>query len=740
MSLAGENAAAFSRRHRPIHAPRDGTVDVYHGVSIPDPYRPLEDLNSSQTQQWAASEEARFRLFIGDTYEVEARKVELREIYEYPVEQIPMRYGNRYFSYYHDGKSPHGVFRVHDSPEGEARVLLDPNQWDAQGRISIQATFPSPDGRLVAYLTSEAGSDEGILRIRDVATGQDLADVIPGCRFTAIVWDRDSSAGFHYTYPVAEVPMRHVVKRHEVGKDVANDLLMFEAPGIPSSYALPIHLRNESGGWSRYEAMQVRSGPNKAYGLYISERGSGKPLRCLFDDNKTTLMPLGEVNGKIYAGTSQGTSRFRIVAIDPQHPESEHWQTIVPEHPTDVISHARMHQGRLLLTYNHNLSNRLEVFNLEGKHLCHAPIPPHCEISFQHSNPQDTTLYLSVSSYTEASAKYAYDLNQNTLTLWKASQCKVNLADAVVEQFYATSKDGTQIPMTVIRKPGVKLDGTAATKMRGYGGFGNSLTPGFSLGTYQWVNEGGIQVEAHIRGGGELGWDWYEQARGCNKQKSFDDFIACAEELIRRGYTSPERLAITGGSNGGLLTLASALQHPDLFGSVIAEVPVTDMLRFARHTVGNSWKSDYGDPENSQQDFEAVRRYSPLHNIAEGRKYPPILLTTADHDNRVVPSHAYKFAATFAQKADPGSLCLLNVQKDAGHGMGKSTEKALEELAQQQLFLEKTIGPISQEKYRESLKTQAVKLPDFTRWAGFKIPSSGQRIGSTVPAAVLGGV
>lgn len=706
----------FSKNNPPAPAPKNDTVDVYHGVSVPDPYRPLEDLDAKATSDWTATQNARFSEFVKDVEDKQTLTDHLKDIWEYPRESIPSRYNDVFLSSFYDGKTPQPIVMKRDSLEGEPTVLLDPNKLSEDGTIALSGSSTSPDGKYYAYLTSQSGSDAQTLHIKDIATGKDLPDVIEGCRFTGVSWDRDSSKGFQYTYPANDEKKRFVTKHHTVGEDVSKDKEVFSIEA-EDSHASPFRLRDEKGEWGKFDFMSTRIGTLRADGIYMREKGTDKPFEKLFDDGKSTLDPVAEVDGKIYAVTSLGAPRGRLVSIDPAQPDPKNWETIIPEPEKDVLEWGHIQQGKLMVGYSHDTASKIAIHDVAGEYLHDVPLPPQSIASWGKMNPEDKELLVSVSGFQSPGTKYKYDIDTNEMTEWKKSAAKVDLSDAIVERIHATSRDGTQVPMTVIRGKDTKLDGTAAVKLYGYGGFASGLTPGYSNSVYNWVKEGGVYVQANLRGGDEFGKEWYDGGRLLNKQNTFDDFAACAEKLIEDKYTKPERIAIEGGSNGGLLTLATALQRPELFGAVISSVPVTDMLRFDKHTYGAAWRSDYGHPEKNKEDFDYSMTYSPLHNVKEGGKYPPILVKTADHDDRVVPSHAFKFVATFQEKAAKDSLCLMRVDAKAGHGAGKPTEKVIEELVETHAFLEQALGPISQEKYKASEKAhQHEEAKDRNCW------------------------
>ena len=705
MSPFRKLAIEFNKKSKKPMALKDTkTVDKIHGQDVPDPYRSLEDLDSFMTSVWVKAQNERFASFINDVDGQGNLETQLTNIWGYETESLPARYGGRYFTAYNDGKTSQTVYRVRDSKDHEPRTLIDPNTLSTEGIVALSGVYPSPDGKYVAYLTSKAGSDAQILRIRDVDTGQDLPDVIEDCRFTSVTWDHDSNEGFTYTYPAHDELKRRIVKHHRIGDPIADDEIVFEKKDMPNTSCHTGRIYNENFEPSGYEYAGYVVGTNKANALLIKKPGSDT-YEMLIDDKKTAIGPVAIVNGKLYAETDYDAPQGRVVEIDLDNPKPENWKTIVAPNGKDKLDWAMVHQGQLVVAFAHDTASKISFYTLDGDYKHDMPIPSQSMVSFGKVNKNDRRYNVSINNFQSPPSQYEYDIASNLLTLVKESASKVDLKDdVIVERIEATSKDGTKVPMTVIRRKDVELDGTAATKLYGYGGFNVPLTPGFSFGVYNWVSQGGIYVQANLRGGGEFGADWYDQGRLLNKQNVFDDFIACAEKLIEAKYTTPARLNINGGSNGGLLTLATMLQRPDLFGAVTSHVPVTDMYRFHKFTYGVAWKSDYGDIEGNKVDFNVASKYSPLHNVKGDVSYPPTLVMTGDHDDRVVPSHAYKFVATMNEIANDNSLCLLRVEKDAGHGAGKPKGKMIREMVEEHAFLIKTLGPINQRAYKAQIK------------------------------------
>lgn len=702
--LSGE----FNKVAPPPPAPKDNTVDIYHGTKVADPFRPLEQLDAEPTAQWVAAQNARFQQFIDGSPSLPKVKSFLQRAMDYPKESMPGRYGPKTFFYAKTGLAAQYDYFVRDTADGPARMLINANQMSKDGTVSLSGVYPSPDGKLVAYTVSDAGSDAITMKIRDVESGEDLPDTIPDLRFTGATWDQGSSAGLNYYAPAKDDLRRFISMHHTVGDAAADDQAIF---GIEEedAFAATFFVRDSKALWA-----SVGIGTLPSNGLWVRPEGE-KDFKKIFDHSIASYSPVAEINGKIYMVTDYEAPLRKLVAFDPANPDPKSWETVIPEHPTDPLHWVKRHQDILLVEHGHDTADHLAVYDLAGKHLHDAPTPLQSTLAFARMNRNDQTLLVNIANFQQPGALYNYDFKNNTLDLVKLSTATETLTDCIIERIHAVSKDGTKVPMTVIRHPDTKLDGTAAAKLYGYGGFNVPLNPDYETGIAQWVRAGGIYVQSNLRGGGEFGSEWYDQGRRHNKQNVFDDFAACAEKLIGDKYTTPKRLVIEGGSNGGLLTLATMLQRPELFGAVISDVPVTDMYRFDKHTHGAAWRSDYGDSSASRDDFETASRYSPLHNVKR-KIYPPTLLNTGDHDDRVVPSHAYKFVATMQEKAHPNSVCLLRVETRAGHGAGKPTDKVIQEMADTHAFVERAIGPVNQNDYkaeRALLKASGAK-PSFS--------------------------
>ncbi len=700
-------ATAFNSKAPPPQAPQDDTAYVWHDTIVADPYRPLEYPDHPPTIDWVNKENQRTELFLSGVAERQKIKDELTRIWSYPEDGLPGHYGARYFSFFQDGLAPQPIYQVRNSLDEPARTLIDPNAIAPDGTLALSGAFPSPDGNLVVYFTQVNGEDDQVLHVRDAVTGQDLHDTISGLRFSGAWWDRDNSGGFQYKALAADGSKRIIVKHHRIGTSPAEDTVFFDANvqgANPSSYNLPdgtLDWVSQTIDGSAYNSLWVRT------------MGTGEPFKKIFDA-AAVLDPIAEVDGRVYMYTTHQAPLGKVVAVDLARPESENWQTILPEHPTDRLADSLfVQQGRLFANYRHGNTDQLRTFDLNGNHLRDVPIPPNSTFTLGYIDLRDKELLIKIAGFQQPGADYKYDIESGALTPWRPSTAVETLEGCVVETIEATSEDGTKIPMSVVRDPNTRLDGSAAVELFGYGAASTSLQPAYGPGIVQFVRGGGIFVQAYLRGGGEFGSKWYDQGRLHHKQNTFNDFAACAQELISRNYTSPDRLIALGASSGGLMVLTTREQHPELFGAVIAAVPVADLLRFAKYSNGLFWEQDFGNPEDSVIDFCYARAISPLHTVPLNGELPPLLVSTGDHDQRVVPgAHAYKYVATEQAVAGQSTLTLLRTDTNTGHGAGKPTEKAIAEAADMLAFSVAAIGPLNQDQYKlwRSLKP-AVAMP-----------------------------
>lgn len=709
------------RLERALNPPHDDTTEILHGRSVKDPFRPMENLDSAETAAWAARENKRFDDYMKDTKGTQKAVLDFfkRSKPHGMYESMPEKYGARYFVWRMVNGDVRPCFYVKNVAAygAPATLLLDPLKIDPSGKTKIVDAHVSPDGKTIAYRLSTSGSDKETLRFFDVDTQSDVGPVYTNFR-SAVLWDGDSQ-GFHYMQSDAATKSRSV-RYHKMGTPASDDKDVY-TPTEAETSASYFRVRAENGQKSLYEWLHVHNGltPDKN-ALLVRPSGSAQEFRKIYPLKDFSVSPMAEVNGRIYAFSDKGAPNGTLISFDVNDPAPEKWQTILPEDKSDFLEKVFVWQGKLFATYRHDTGEQLKVFDLKGQYLYDVPVPPLSTFTLGETRTDDPTCLISFNNYQENGNIYKYDSATNQLTLHKKSRTSIDLKDCIVERIYATSKDGTKVPMTVIRDPKTKLDGTAATLLYGYGGFNVAQSPGFNESIAEWVRAGGIYVVANLRGGGEFGKAWYDDGRQKNKQHVFDDFAACAEQLIQSGYTTSARLAIEGGSNGGLLTLATMLQRPELFGAVVSSVPVTDMFRFHIGSFyGYSWKSDYGDP-SIRDDFNTAAKYSPLHNVKKNVKHPPLLIKTDAHDDRVLPWHSYKMAATLQTKEDPSSLTLLKIRTDGGHAAGLTHSQWCEDIALVRAFLVKALGPIDQAEYKAWLaqKTAAKQAPGPKRKFG----------------------
>ncbi len=696
---------------RALEPPHDKTQDVLHGITVKDPFRPLENLTAKETADWVARQNKRTddELAPMKPVEDEVMKFFAGATPKGMRESMPEKYGDKYIVERREEGQKRPSYFIKDVPDygAPAKLLLDPQQIDPSGKTAVKFVSLTGDGKTMAYALSVSGQDKASLHFMDVESGKDIGPVYKDFQTNVnktVKWNHDGS-GFYYC-ATDEATKSSELRYHQMGTPQERDKLVY-APKQAECGGEFYMLSDEKGKPSAYEYVAKYKAINvdetDKVALLVRARGSDDEWREIFPMKEGLLKPVAEIGGRTLMWTNFGAGNGKLVSIDVNDPSPDKWQTVVPESGTDPLRDVFVWQDKIFATYSHNSGQELKVFDLAGKHLHDAPIPPLSTFEIGKVRQDDPVVPIAVGSLQEAPSVYKYNSADNSMTLAKKSLMPVDLKDCIVEQIEATSKDGTKVPLTVVRAKETKLDGTAATLLYGYGGFNISLEPDFSTSIAQWVRSGGIYVKAHLRGGGEFGQDWYDGGRQANKQHVFDDFIAAAECLIDNKYTTNKRLAIEGGSNGGLLTLATILQRPDLFGAVVSAVPVADMFRFHIGSFeGFSWKSDYGDPD-VKADFDVSRKYSPLHNVKKGFKHPPLLIKTDIHDDRVLPWHSLKMAATLQAFEDPSSQTLLKVKTDGGHSAGMTEAQRFADVAAVRAFLVKNLGPIDQNEYKAKL-------------------------------------
>jgi prolyl oligopeptidase len=692
--FAGPLPAADNVKIKYPEARKDSTVvDNYHGTEVKDPYRWLEDDNSAETKAWVAAENAVTHEFLKTIPQHDEIRERLKKLWNYERIGLPHKEGGRWFFQRNSGLQDQAVLYVVDSLDGEPRVLLDPNTMSKDGTVSLGDHQPSENGKLLAYATSGGGSDWTEIRVRDIATGKDRSDHLKWVKFSGLSWAKDGS-GFYYSRYDAPAEGAALTQKnefqklyfHRIGKPQAEDELIYERKDQPQ-WGIGGGL-TEDGAYLILYVTQGTDPNNRVF--YKSLATPDKKIVALLPDADADYGFLGNEGPMFYFVTDLKAPRKRVIAIDTLNPDRKNWKEIIPEsdEPLDEVS---MVGGKFIATYMKDARSRVVMFDSEGKNPKEVELPGIGSVGGFDGKKKDTEVFYAFNSFTNPGAIYRMDLSSGKSTLWRKSAVDFDETKYETTQKFFKSKDGTRVPMFIVRRKDLPMDGSNRTLLYGYGGFQISLNPGFSIARAVWLERGGIYVQVNLRGGGEYGRDWHEAGRLSKKQNVFDDFIGAAETLIKEGYTKPENLAIQGGSNGGLLVGACMTQRPDLFGAALPAVGVMDMLRFQKFTIGWAWENEYGSSADAAQ-FPLLLRYSPYHTLKQGTRYPATLVTTADHDDRVVPAHSFKFAARLQEyQAKDGPPVLIRIDTSAGHGAGTSLSKVIDRVADEWSFLEKEL-------------------------------------------------
>jgi prolyl oligopeptidase len=670
-------------------APRVDQVDDYFGTLVPDPYRWLEDVDSPQTRQWIDAQNALTESVLETVPLRAAIRARLTEVWDYERRGVPERAGELYAYFRNTGLQNQAVLYVTRDLAEPGRVLLDPNTLSPDGTVALSNTSFSVDGTRLAYSVSASGSDWQEWRVRDVASGADLPDIVRWSKFSGASWRQDGS-GFYYSRydePASESKYKdanyfHKVYFHRIGTPQSTDLLVYE--------------RSDRKDWNfaatatedgRYLVIDANRGSAPENAIFVKDLSVDGSIVELIPDGDARYGYLGNDGTTFYFVTTKDAARSRIVALDLRE---RSMREIVPE-TGDRLDSASLFGDRIVASYLRDARAEVMVYSLTGAELSEVALPGlGSVVGFGGKRTVRETFY-AYTSYTEPTTIYRYDIGGGLSTRVFVPQIRMDSSAFESEQVFYHSKDGTRIPMIVTSKKGTPRDGTAPAILYGYGGFDISLTPAFSSAVLVWLELGGIFAVANIRGGGEYGEAWHQAGSKERKQNVFDDFIAAAEYLIGEKWTSPAKLAIQGGSNGGLLVGACMTQRPELFGAVVAAVAVMDMLRFQRFTIGWAWKSDYGSSDDADE-FHTLLAYSPYHNIRPGVSYPATFITTGDHDDRVFPAHSFKFAAALQHAQGGAAPILLEVETKAGHGAGKPTAKLIDEVVDRYAFLAMVLG------------------------------------------------
>ncbi len=659
---------------------KSGHVDEYFGTTVPDPYRWLEDDTSAATAAWVkAQNEVTFGYLSKIPFRQKIRD-RLTAIWNYPRYGSPFREGGAYYYYKNDGLQNQSVLYRQAHPDSAGEVFIDPNTFSEDGTVSLGSLAFSRDGSKLAYGISRSGSDWVDIVVMDAAT-KTVSDTLRWVKFSGISWYGDGFFYSRYDAPADTAKKLstkneyHKVYFHRAGTPQAADELVYEDPTL-SEYLFGVRVTEDQ----RFALLSASRGSSRGNALYYKRLGVPdapfSPILATVDDR---IWAVEHVDGKLILFTNRNAPNGKLILFDPDKPAEADWKTIVPE-KTEVLSGVTSSGGKLFLTYIRDVSHKVFVHDFNGVPEREIVLPVLGTVGGFGGKSDDRELFFTVTSFTSPSTIYRYDVASGDYQVYRKTEIDFDPDAYVTKQVFYASKDGTRIPMFITHRKGMKLDGTNPTLLYGYGGFNVNQMPSFSVTRLAFLEQGGVFALANLRGGGEYGEKWHEAGMNLNKQNVFDDFIAAAEYLIAEQYTSPAKLAIQGGSNGGLLVGAVANQRPELFRVALPAVGVMDMLRFHKFTIGWAWVADYGSSDDSVQ-FRNLLSYSPLHTIPAGGVYPATLVTTADHDDRVVPAHSFKYISALQDRYHGPNPVLIRIETKAGHGGGKPTSKIIEEYA-----------------------------------------------------------
>ena len=660
-------------------AAKDGTVDEYFGTKVADPYRWLENDTSAQTAAWVEAENKVTNAYLQKIPFRGKLLKRMTELSNYERISAPRKRHGKWYFFKNDGLQNQSVMYVMDKLGGEPRVFLDPNKLSTDGTVALKGVYFSHNGKYAAYTISRSGSDWEEIFVIDLKTGQLTEDHIEWAKFTNTAWKGDGFYYSAYDAPVkgkefSNVNSGHKIYYHKIGTPQSEDVLFYQNGAYPKRFYYVDVNEKET------KMFLIESGAGSGDNLFVRDLTKPESQFIQMTSNMDyQYMPAYDEGDKIWIYTNYGAPKGRIMTADMRQPGVDNWQELIPEQE-NVLSGYDVINRQLILTYQKDASDHTYLYGLDGKLRNEIHLPSVGSVGFMGDEKEPECFY-TFTSFTVPGTVYQYDMEKDESTLYTSPKVNFRLDDYTSEQVFFQSKDGTRIPMFLTYKKGMKKNGKNPVFLYGYGGFNISLGPGFSALRVSFLEQGGIYAQVTLRGGGEYGEEWHLAGTKMQKQNVFDDFIGAAEWLISEGYTCKDKLAIVGGSNGGLLVGACMTQRPDLFGVAIPEVGVMDMLRYHKFTIGWNWASDYGTSEDSKEMFEYLRGYSPLHNLKPGTAYPATLVTTADHDDRVVPAHSFKFAATLQECHQGDNPVLIRIDTKAGHGGGKPLAKILEEQA-----------------------------------------------------------
>lgn len=667
-------------------------VDDYHGTLVADPYRWLEDPDSSETRQWVRAENDLTQAWLAETSTRDELRERLQQLWNYERYSLPMEQGGRYFYLHNDGLQEQSPLFVSDSAQGEGRLLLDPASFSSDGTVSLAEQVPSPDGKLLAYGTSDGGSDWIRWRFLDVESGERLPDEITRNKFGSLDWTADSQAVVYARFPAPtagnELHERNTsneVCMHVLGTKESEDIVL-RAASPAGNFLWPIMTSSRKAVVIYERDLNTRNNSLEVISLVGASRGRGVRLVDGFDAHYDYI---GNDGNQFWIQTDLGAPNGRLVGIDLFSPERASWRELIPERE-QALEGAYAVGGRLILQYLRDAKSEVRLHETDGRYVQTLQLPGTGSVRGFSGELTDGVTWFSYTDFSTPSENWELEIASGKTRLLRRPQVSFDPALFETKQVFYSSKDGTRVPMFIVHRRDLELPGDHPTYLYGYGGFNSPQTPHFRSSNALWLERGGVYVVANLRGGSEYGEAWHQAGTKLQKQNVFDDFIAAAEWLVANGYTSPENLAIAGGSNGGLLVGACMTQRPELFGAALPAVGVMDMLRYQQFTIGRAWAGDYGLSENPEE-FRALHAYSPLHNIRDGVAYPATLVTTGDHDDRVVPAHSYKFAARLQAAQAGAEPILIRIETRAGHGRGKSTSMRIDEVVDRFAFLSRVL-------------------------------------------------
>jgi len=653
------------------------TVDVYFDTEVQDPYRWLEDDNSEETKNWVIAQNKITDAYLEQIPNREKINKRLTEVWNYPKVGVPFKKGDLYFHYRNNGLQNQYVLYVQKSLDDEATILLDPNTLSEDGTVALAGIAVSEDSKYLAYRIARSGSDWNELYIRDITTGKDLDDHLLWLKFTGVSWYKNGFFYSRYDAPekggeLSNSNEYHKVYYHKLGNKQEQDELIYENSKFPK--------RLYGVGVTDDEKYLILSEMGASHGnaLYFKDlTNKSSEFTLITDDIELNHSIIDDVDGKLLMFTNNGAPKYKVVEVDVNNPTKENWEVLIPE-KENVLSGVKLAGGKMVASYMNDAYSKIEILKLDGTFESNVELPGIGTAGSFSGKKDENIAFYSFESFTTPDVAYKYDFTTGKSEIFYQPKINFNPDDFVTEQKFYTSKDGTKVPMFIVYKKGTKLNGDNPCLLYGYGGFNVSLTPYFTPRRLVWLENGGVYVVANLRGGGEYGEDWHQAGTKLNKQNVFDDCISAAEYLIDNKYTNPDKLALKGGSNGGLLVGAVINQRPDLFKVAIPEVGVMDMLRYHKFTIGWAWAGDYGTSADNKEMFDYLLKYSPIHNIQDVN-YPAVMVTTADHDDRVVPAHSFKYIATLQEKYSGFNPVLIRIESKAGHGGGMPTSKQIEE-------------------------------------------------------------